>query len=149
VQLRERSLKIDPSDDWGWWIPPWMPVGIKYDPVTILGDTLQDSSDLGNVIQMSGVYDRGHGEDHELTSLLWGGRETNGFRKRVAHSIVSIPIDLTKSRPLTTDGCNGEALCLAFGILKRTKGPRPKLLVFKDQDRPYNSRLAQVRDYYK
>jgi hypothetical protein len=149
ARSRRRSMEINPFDDWGWWIPPWKPVGIKYDPFTILGDTLQNSSNVHIVECVREVYDGGHGHDG-VTSLLWG--ETNGFRKRVARSIVSIPVGLTKSRPLTTDGYNGEALCLAFGILERTKGPRPEQLKFKDEayaDLPYNSRLAQVRNYYK
>ena len=126
----ESDKVVTASDNWGWWIYPWMPVGIPHDPFVILEHIHKTRTELFKVPKDEfHVYDEGLSDKNGERSLLWG--KENGFRKRVMCSVMSIPIDLTKSRPLTTDGYNGEHLCLALGILERSKGPSPETLVFK------------------
>ena len=70
--------------------------------------------------------------ESDPVSLLWGA--DCGFRPRLSRAFNSMPLGLLQSRPFTVDGYNGEGLCLAMGILGRTKGLQPWRLVFDAED---------------
>lgn len=61
-----------------------------------------------------------------------------------------MPIGLLNARPFTIDGYNGEGLCLALGILGRSKGLDPRSYVFDYQDALKQSRgIKRDRDGLK
>lgn len=60
-------------------------------------------------------------------SLLWG--EHLGFRRRCSRGIISVSRNLLTHQPAFDLGYDGRAICLAYGILARNKGPEPWKLV--------------------
>lgn len=66
-------------------------------------------------------------EQDQPVSLLWG--RNLGFKPRCSRGIISIPRNLLKYNPLLKNGVDGKPLCLAHGILARTKGLAPQSLV--------------------
>lgn len=113
------------SDGYGWHI--WSVGGIKYDPTDIL-QFINHMNIEKEVQNRDFVFDDGN-PDPKTLSLYWGLH--SGFRPRVSRSVSSVPVNLLKSQPLTTDGFSGEGLCLAMGILGRNKGLKPENLVFE------------------
>ncbi|KAH9215837.1 hypothetical protein DL95DRAFT_388150 [Leptodontidium sp. 2 PMI_412] len=73
----------------------------------------------------AGVY--GPIIDGESLSLLWGPEL--GFQNRCCPDILTISPSLLTYRPTFGPGLDGRAICLAYGILSRNKGPRPWTLV--------------------
>lgn len=135
-----REIAPAPSDEWGWAFRK--PPGFWQDPTALLsrfgeerksGFTFSKEWPLGPC-----VYDDGLHELRGSVSLLWGRQE--GFRKRVSRAVNSMPIGLLQARPFTIDGYNGEGLCLALGILGRSKGLDPRSYVFDYQDKLKQSR---------
>ena len=134
---QSRAIVPAPSDEWGWALK--RPPGLWQDPTALLarlgenrlGFRFTDGTrdwPLGPC-----VYDDGFHHVRGSVSLLWGEQE--GFRKRVSRAVNSMPIGLLQARPFTIDGYNGEGLCLALGILGRSKGLDPRAYVFDHHDR--------------
>lgn len=128
-------IVLAPSDEWGLTLNK--PPGLWQDPTALL--TRLGEGRTGLAFSKGGdwplgpcVYDDGLHEVRGSVSLLWG--EHIGFRKRVTRAVNSMPIGLLQARPFTTDGYNGDGLCLALGILGRTKGLDPRSYVFDYQD---------------
>ena len=64
--------------------------------------------------------------DHPA-SLLWGVQL--GFRPRCSRGIIAIPRPLFSPWPKLSTGLDGNAICLAHGILARNKGLQPSELI--------------------
>lgn len=128
------KINSTPSDAWGFAIRP--PSGIAQDPTALLDKFGEDKGTWAYNPQLwplgPCVYDDGLESETNDVSLLWG--ENVGFRRRVSRAVNSMPTGLLASRPFTVDGYNGEGLCLAFGILGRSKGLRPAQHVFDLSD---------------
>ncbi|KAI9883075.1 MAG: hypothetical protein M1823_005167 [Watsoniomyces obsoletus] len=146
-----------PSDWYGWHI--WPVPGLPHDPTDVLRNVSSHLSlilPVGNEDRRRFIYDDGSPMPRDV-SLLWGSGQ--GFRKRVSRATASMPSGLLRSQPFTTDGYAGEGLCLAMGILGRTKGLQPRQLVFKmtraisnfmENNSTWTPRPAKVlRSYYK
>lgn len=104
--------------------------GILTDPTEILkaratADRQTNSVWVPRSQQKPGVY-------HPMTadepvSLLWG--EHLGFRRRCSRGIISMPKPLLSTWPKIGVGLEGNAICLAHGILARNKGLQPVRLI--------------------
>jgi len=141
AQLSTNKRVGTTSDDWGPAINS--PKGLLQDPTDLLlgiPDQRLRSLTFGEGAwpEAPGIFN--DGIESSSVSLLWG--EDYGFRRRVSRAILSMPLNLLQSRPFTIDGYNGEGLCLAMGILGRTKGLQPWLLVFDVGDE-----LKKARGY--
>jgi hypothetical protein len=128
AQVSMRDSQIS-SDRWGHAVSP--PAGLPQDPADLLlaiPDNSREALMWGGDDWPLGpcVYD--DGIDGSRVSLLWGQHE--GGSPRVSRAVNSMPLNWLTSRPFTNDGYGGEGLCLAMGILGRTKGLQPWRLVY-------------------
>ncbi|QIW99166.1 hypothetical protein AMS68_004684 [Peltaster fructicola] len=105
--------------------------GITPDPTDIFRVVRVDVTDLSDAEKadaMVGIFEP-HDAAGKTVSFLWGRQQ--GFRPRLSRAVMSMPLTLLNSSPLTTDGYNGRGLTIAMGILGRNKGLQPWKLVFK------------------
>ncbi|ETW77853.1 hypothetical protein HETIRDRAFT_326183 [Heterobasidion irregulare TC 32-1] len=90
----------------------------------------------------------------QAASLLWGSHL--GFAPRVSRGILGVPQRLLTSHPLTESGHNGQAMCLAHGILGRNKGLEPMRFILRLDIGKLEEKSVQwprpskvLRSYYK
>ena len=90
----------------------------------------------------------------QAASLLWGSHL--GFAPRVSRGILGVPQRLLTSHPLTESGHNGQAMCLAHGILGRNKGLEPMRFILRLDIGKFEEKSVQwprpskvLRSYYK
>jgi hypothetical protein len=76
-------------------------------------------------LEKAGVFQPTAG--NQSVSLLWG--EHLGFRRRCSCGIISVPPNLLRVSPSLESGLDGQAICLAYGILARNKGLDPATLI--------------------
>lgn len=103
---------------------------IPQDPTDLLRsraemDRIEGTKWVPASTERRGVYQ--NGQDNDSISLLWG--EHLGFQERCSRGIISIPPNLLSTTPKLKSGLCGKAVCLAFGIMARNKGPDPRSLV--------------------
>jgi hypothetical protein len=112
--------------------------GIEVDPTDILNDVnstyLNPSSTF---VEQSNIYndsyidgDKKNPKHCPTVSLPWG-LNFGEFQPRASQAVASIPYNVLRSQPITTDGYAGRSLCLAMGILGRNKGVKAIQLKFK------------------
>lgn len=124
-RLSSVNSSAPPSDHQGWGL--WGPTGLIEDPTAVLNGLPRAGADFkieGRDIGLC-VYDDGF--PGPQLSLLWGS--SCGFEPRCSRVINSASGPWLRSRPTTFDGYAAEGVCLACGVLGRTKGLRPQLLV--------------------